>query len=122
MPRWELKVYEKGWRIEVTANLLKLLVGGRVRNQNKTPDKDIIYEFNIHWVEVYLAYSKINPFEMVNSLSFDKCIYSYIHMYVCMYMFVQPPQFKPRHMFVTETFPCSQVQSFTLFTPNPGNH
>lgn len=29
VPGWELKVYGKGWRIEVMANLLKLFGGGQ---------------------------------------------------------------------------------------------
>lgn len=47
----------------------------------------------------------------------------YIDIYMCsIYIFVQPPQFKPRHMFVAENISLSPAAVITLFTPIPGTH
>lgn len=112
-----LRYVRKGGELRLWANLLIRLFGGRC-NQNKIV-KILFMTLKINYVEVHFTYNKIYSVEMANSLGFE------IYRYICVlyiYIFVQPPQFKPRHMFVAENISLSPAAVITLFTPIPGTH
>lgn len=76
MPRWELKVYEKD-RLENGGygKPVKTFEGGEDVTRIKHLLKILLMTLNINWVEEYFTYKKIYPFEMPNSLSFDKYVF-----------------------------------------------